>query len=378
MIINLVTDRFCLGGGLEHIFQIIKGMEEVDFRVYARPSYDNRPGESERVKQKFRELKNVILDEGGFGPETVLKNKPDIVHIHHLRPLFYFFRNPLKKYRIPVMFTVHGLHLHKYEFYPHHISDMVGNKIKYLLRFILERRLFGQVNRVIAVSRDDKHFMEHHYRLRNVTYLTNGINISDVRISDVSRSELRRSLGLPPDHFLFVTVARFNFQKAYDFMIKTLCLLTDFLKNRKIKFIFVGGGTELNRIKKMADNLRVSSYITFTGERSDARQYIKSADVFLLPSRWEGLPIVLLECGLFRVPVIVSDTYGNREIIKKNNGVLFKNLDSPALAEVIKKAVNGEYKWEQMTTNLDREVKQNYSIEKMLTGLREIYNSYST
>ena len=85
---------------------------------------------------------------------------------------------------------------------------------------------------------------------------------------------------------------------------------------------------------------------------------------------------MLLECGLLNVPVIASDTYGNREIIGVENGVLFENLSSQALINVIKKAVKGEYNWKRMVNNLNREVRECYSIEKMISGLSSMYRSF--
>lgn len=375
MIIHLVTDRFCLGGGIEHIYQIVKGIGQHNFRIFALASLKINAVESEKVREKFSKLKHVTLCDAGFDPATVLTDRPDLVHIHHLRPLFHFFRYPWNRYSIPLIFTAHGMHLHKYEFSTPKATNRVGNRVKYFLRFQLEKRLFARVNQVIAVSREDQNFMENRYGLRNVTYLTNGIDLADVSITDIKRDELRKSLKLPADHFLFVTVARFNFQKAYDFLIKTLYRLKDFLNNRRVKFILVGGGAELNAIKIMAEKLGVSSHIVFAGERSDARLYMQAADIFLLPSRWEGLPIVILECGLLNVPVIASDTYGNREILKANNGVLFRNLDSRALAEVIKNATQRKYPLEEMSKNLNCEVKQHYDIKTMLSGLERIYHS---
>ncbi len=377
MNVHMITDRFSMGGGAEHIFQVVKGIREIDFRIFAYPASSGHPAESERVMSKFKALNNVLLDDEGYVPGSVLQNKPDIIHFHHLLPLFHFYKNPFRQHKVPVIFTAHGLHIHKYEFSNQQWLQKASSRIKYILRFILEKYLLKQVDRIIAVSREDELFIQSEYQLNNVTYLTNGIAIDCLGISDsVSRTELRKSLNLPVDCFLFMTVARFNFQKAYDFLINTIGPIGGFLKENKVRFILVGGGAEFDRIQKMVVDLGLSSFVSFLGERTDSLKLIKAGDIFLLPSRWEGLPIVLLECGLLQVPVIASDTYGNREIIGQDNGILFKNLDGPELIKVIKKAVNREYDWDPLIKNLKREVQQNYSIEKMLAGLRAIYNSF--
>jgi len=377
VIVHLVTDQLTIGGGVEHIFQIVKNMKDVRFRIFAKTDSSlKKIPESQLVKEKFKNLDNVEIFDQSIKPEFILEKKPDIVHIHHLRPLFFFYRNLLSEYKVPVIYTVHGLHIHKYEFSNRGIYSRLKNRSKYLLRYNLEKRIFKRADRIIAVSKEDKSFMEECYALNNVSYLTNGIETPSAAILNQSREELRKDLNLPLDWFLFVTVARFNFQKGYDVLIRSLLLLKDFLEGKKIKFVLIGKGTEFNVIKNMAKKLSVSQYISFLGERHDSHKLIKAGNVFLLSSRWEGLPLVLLECGFLKVPVIASDTYGNREVLGKENGVMFPNLDVEGLAEVIRKVIRAEYDLEKLAENLNREVYRNYNIEKMISGLRQIYRSF--
>jgi glycosyltransferase involved in cell wall biosynthesis len=366
MRIHLVTDRFHLGGGLEHIYQVAKGLKEIQFGIFAKPGTNS-------AYEKFSNMKNVEICNQGYSPDIVMEKEPDLVHIHHLKPLAAFFKKPGKKYNIPIFYTAHGLHIRKYEFY-----GSISAKTKYFLRFQLEKRILPKAKRIIAVSREDKHFLEEKYRLKNVTYLTNGIDFSAIphdKGSGESKTLLRKELNLPEDDFLFITVARFDFQKGYDILIKAIAKIKDTLERTKTncRFVFVGDGSEFAGMKVLSQCLSVSPYILFLGGRTDVYDILKAGDVFLLPSRWEGLPIVLLETGLLNVPVIASDTYGNREVIKEGNGILFKNLDIEALAQVIMEVLQNKYDLAAFVKNLFQEIQINYSLEKMLSGLREIY-----
>jgi glycosyltransferase involved in cell wall biosynthesis len=370
MRIHLVTDQFNLGGGLEHIYQVAKGLKEIRFGIFAGPG-------SDPAYEKFSELKNVEICSKGYAPGIVMEKKPDLVHIHHLKPLAAFFKKPGKKYNIPILYTAHGLHIRKYEFY-----GSTGAKIKYFLRFQLEKRILPKARRIIAVSREDKDFLVEKYRLKNVIYLTNGIDFSVVPPgsgSGESKAVLRKKLGLPRDDFLFITAARFDFQKGYDILIKAVAKIKDTLERTKTacRFVLVGDGSEFEAMKVLSRGLSVSHYILFLGARTDVYDILGAGDVFLLPSRWEGLPIVLLETGLLKLPVIASDTYGNREVIKGGNGILFKNLDVDALAQVILEVLQNKYDLAGFAGNLYREIQTHYSLEKMLSGLREIYFHFS-
>ncbi|MGE5342771.1 MAG: glycosyltransferase family 4 protein [Candidatus Omnitrophota bacterium] len=367
--VHLVTDEFSLGGGIEHIYQLTRGLGDFHFKVFGEPGLG---------VAKFKNLGNVDIHDRGYHPSSVLKGNPDLIHIHHLKPLASFFKNPLKKYPVPIIYTAHGLHIHKYEF--HHT---VAASLKYFLRFQLEKRILPKTDRVIAVSLEDKDFLETYYRLNQVTYLTNGIDSTRLinRKIDEPWEDLRKRLGLPMECFIFVTVARFDFQKGYDILIKAISKIRHELDKspKRCLFVWVGDGETVEDMKRLSHRLSVSSYIRFVGARTDGFDFIRAGDVCILPSRWEGLPIVLLETGLLKIPVIASDTYGNREIIKKDMGILFKNQDEEELGRVILDVLLNRGDRDNMARwveNLYQEVELNYNLGKMLSGLRDIYRSY--
>jgi glycosyltransferase involved in cell wall biosynthesis len=368
MRIHLVTDRFEIGGGLEHIYQVARGIPGIRFGIFAHPG-------TSAALEKFERLNNVEIYPTGFTPDIVMQKKPGLVHIHHLRPLVSFFKNPFKRYGIPVIYTAHGLHIHKYEF-----QDTLKAKTAYFLRYRLEKRILRGPNRIIAVSREDKQFLEENYHLNTVTYLTNGIDFSRAAAAPSGpehRARLRKSLGTGGDEFLFITPARFDFQKGHDILIKAIARIKDLLDQRKprCRFIFAGDGPGMAAMKELSRQLSVSHHILFLGARTDVYELLNAGDACLLPSRWEGLPIVLLETGLLKVPAIASNTYGNREVIKKENGILFDNLDIDSLAHVLTRTLQDKYPLARFAGNLYNEIQTNYNLQKMLDGLEDLYHS---
>ena len=360
MLIHMVTDNFSTGGGLEHIFQIVRGMPTHDFRIFAKAG---------SALEKFSGLANVETSSRGYGPELVLKPKPDLVHIHHLLPLLAFYRNPLARYDVPIIYTAHGLHIHKYEFL-HGVLD----RLKYQLRFTLEKRLFARADQVIAVSRADRDFIRNRYGLDHVRYIPNGID--PARLEDAtSGNEPGRETRLQGPGLLFITVARFNFQKGYDVLLRAIALARGILEEKNARFLLVGDGETLPAMKIMAERLQINGLVSFPGTRTDVYGLMKSADVLVLPSRWEGLPIALLEAGLLRLPVIASDTFGNNELLAEGRGVLFSNENSRDLADKLAKTVRGEFELARRAESFYQTVKSDYSVAKMLAGLQDAYFS---
>ncbi len=379
MFIHMVTDRFEVGGGIEHIYQVVKGLKKFNFRIFGEPG---------NAIHMFDNLENVETFPIGYSPSNVLapgiQPQPDLVHIHQMRPMFSFARQTgAITHGIPVIFTAHGLHIHKYEFY-----GSLTSKLKYWARFFIEKRMLRKPGQILAVSREDQVFLEEKYGLSNVTYLTNGINFGGIREigQGLTKKEMRKKLDLPDADFLFTTVARFNFQKGYDILLPAIALLKDMLsasdknsKQRKAHFLFIGAGPEFGKMQQLAQALGISPYVSFLGEREreEVYQIVKASDVFLLPSRWEGLPIVLLETGLLSTPVLASATYGNREILSDDRGILFRNLDVADCAGKIGEIIQGKYDLEAYASALYQEVERNYNLDKMLTGLEKIYSSYN-
>ena len=351
MKIAMVLDKLSLGGGPEHVYQVCKGMPDIKFGVFAA-------GGSEY--SKFEALNNVTVFRNGYDKKQITSYKPDIVHLHHLRPLL-----KLRNLSIPVCFTVHGVHMHKYEFQKGIYASLTGR-----LRFLLEKRLYSKLKRMFFVSNDDMVFIKKLYGdIYPSTVVYNGMNVS---VPSIDKSdENKEKYGLTKNKTSFLIVARFDFMKAYDRLLSLISKLnTDTLS--KIHFDLIGDGELVEEMIFLAEKLGVKDYVTFHGKKENVLEYMLLADYFILGSRWEGLPLCIIEslsCGL---PVIGSDTYGIREVcgyFKENCRLVnFDNEDE------FLNLMNG---FEDFA--LSREVDENllnqyFGIEQMTKALRKSYD----
>ena len=99
----------------------------------------------------------------------------------------------------------------------------------------------------------------------------------------------------------------------------------------------IGAGFKLNQLKQYVKNQKLSAYVKFAGYRVNAQEYIQSSDLFVLSSKSEGLPNVLIEAQLQNVPILSSDCRtGPREILLNGKlGHLFKVDDYIELSQLI-------------------------------------------
>jgi len=146
-------------------------------------------------------------------------------------------------------------------------------------------------------------------------------------------SRVIAELGLR-GHIVLAALGRLENQKGFDILLEALPLLA---KSRpdlfeKIKCVIAGSGSLETDLRRLAAPL--GDKVVFAGFRNDVRDFLAAADVFILPSRAEGQPLVLLEAMAIGKPVLAADLPGVTEIVTDGaNGALFKSEDPAALAE---------------------------------------------
>jgi glycosyltransferase involved in cell wall biosynthesis len=361
MKIALLIDRFAIGGGLEHIYQITRYLSDFTFGIFAKGG---------DALDKFSKLPEVQLFPEGYSRQYLQIFQPDLLHVHHLRPLLELYKNPFRNPAVPVLYTLHGAHIRKYTF-----KKGLLHKPAYFIRYHLEKHLFKLADRVITVSQADFQLMRKLYELQNVIHIPNGLDRQKFwELGSIDKAEIRRKYQLPENKLLFLTVARFDYVKGHDVLLRAILSMRESVKDEKIQFILVGEGREYKRIQKFVKENSLEKYVVFLKKLYPLNEILAASDVFILPSRWEGMPLVLLEAGYFKLPVIVSSAEANREIIQDSeNGIIFRNQDSEHLARIILKVLEGQYNLPQLGERLYQDVLNKYDLVKSMDHLSRVY-----
>lgn len=143
--------------------------------------------------------------------------------------------------------------------------------------------------------------------IENKSYqvIKNGITTEKFVFDSQIRDEYRKKFNIT-DEFVLCNVGRFEFQKNHEFIVEIARLLNE--RNFNFKFILVGDGILKNEIVKKINDLMLSDKFSFLEKRNDIPQIMMASDLFVLPSLYEGLPVVLVEAQATGLGVIVSDT----------------------------------------------------------------------
>ena len=196
----------------------------------------------------------------------------------------------------------------------------------------LQARLrLSPVRRIIAVSREvQSRYRELGIPAAKLTVVSNGIRLpATVPLRDASlRAELLRGR---PD-FLVLTPARLHEQKGHAFLLAAACLVPD------VTFVLAGDGPLRGELERRARELGVAGRCVFLGQRDDVPALLAAADLFLLPSLYEGLPVSVLEAMAAGCPIVATAIGGTDEAVSDGEtGLLVPPGDPAALAAAIRR-----------------------------------------
>ena len=134
--------------------------------------------------------------------------------------------------------------------------------------------------------------------------LKNGVDLKKFAPSPQMRQEMRRRLGIADDEIVFGHVGRFSYQKNHQFLISVLKRAVE--RGAKVKLVAVGSGETMEEVKAACIASGLEERVIFVGNTANVCDYYSAMDVFLLPSRFEGLPIVGVEAQASGLPCIFS------------------------------------------------------------------------
>ncbi len=254
-----------------------KPLKEMGASIYKLPIYAKNPDECTR-------LRNEIIRTGNY----------DVVHSHMGMGAFRILRIAAK-YRVPKRIA----HSHiAYEPYP--FKTKIFNHVKRMLIRHYATDLF-------ACGRDAGSFMwgAGSMAAGRVKIMPNAIDTDLYRFCSTERECIRRELGIAHSTYVIGIVGRLSEQKNYPFLFQ---VYREVVKKRQdVILLVVGRGLEEDEIKAYARQLELEKYIRFLGVRNDVPRLLNAFDVFVLPSKYEGLPVVLVEAQANGVRELVSD-----------------------------------------------------------------------
>jgi len=158
------------------------------------------------------------------------------------------------------------------------------------------------------------------------------------RAPTVARTQTRQALGLGGDDTLLLTVARLSPQKGHAVLIEAAGAVLE--RHPSARFVLVGTGPEQDTLSASIAQAGLEPHVIMLGQRTDVPNLLAAADLFVLPSLFEGLPLALLEAMAAKVPAIATTAGGSIEAIGRDHPFLAAPGDAVSLSEAIGAALD--------------------------------------
>ncbi len=285
------------------------------------------------------------------------KIEPDIIHTH-LQVVFYFLIRKIFHKQNIIFHTIHN------------DASFDGN-IKYQF---LVRRFFYKRNLIIpiTISNESRTSYEKYYKLNNSELIYNGC-LKPTRTANFNKAKNQiESLKCNSNDLVFVHLSRFHeSQKQHSVLIKAFNKIRSDFKN--IILLIIGRDYETEEAMFLKEIAKEGIY--FLGEKNNVGDYLYLSDVFCLSSRFEGLPISLLEaisCGCIPICTPVG---GIKDIIQQDkNGYISSDISEESYYQEIKKYLMDPNKIKR--SDLIKYFSENYSINKCSSHHENVYFKY--
>lgn len=233
-------------------------------------------------------------------------------------------------------------------------------------------------DKVIAVSETvRREFIEQGTPENKIAVVYNGINL-DHSQPEKSAEEVRKEFNLTTQQRIIGQVGRLCSSKGQHILIKAAAVVIK--RFRRAFFIIVGGDLEekgeyREKLENLTEELGIKDHIIFTGYRSDILDLMKTFDIFVLPSRAEALPVVILEAMAAKKPVIVTGVGGNTEVvIDGKTGTLVPPENPSSLAEAIIHHLENPEASQDMGRRGYERVKRHFTRKRMVKQTFQIYD----
>lgn len=375
-----------IGGAESQVMLLASGMCSRGWRVTV-VALSGSGGEAARsLRDSGIDFVTLEMRKGVFDPRGWIRlhrwlasERPDVVHAHlpHAAWMARGARLCLRPHRLRGTLGNPASHAGSSSSSagfssPVFIDTLHSSSCGTLTRRLTYRATDWLADRVTAVSRSvaNTHLQAGMVARHRLSVVPNGVDVNRFRPDLSIRSSVRRSLGLGSE-FVWLAVGRLDEVKDYPTLLNAFSRLPE-----PAKLLIAGQGPMQDALATLTARLGIEHRVRFLGFQSDVRPFLQAADAFVLSSRWEGLPISLLEAGASGLPSVATDVPGTREVlVHGRTGLLTPPGATAALARTMTMLMQASVRERRSMGNLARmHVSEQFGIEAILDRWTEIYS----
>lgn len=349
----------------EHTLQLLNGFDRRLFTPYLACT----PQLAELIKPGLRpdvEVFHLTMDHltdvaGAAKLARVLqKREIQVLHSHTFRASL--FASPIGKLcRVPaILETSHGRELWR------------RGWIK--SRFFIDRFAARFVDYVIAVSEATARYLVEQKGLpaNKVVVIRGAANLKPFDPSRPAPEGLKRSLGFAENDPVLLVLARLEPQKGHRVLLEAMPLILRQHPNARL--VCLGDGTLRSELEDFVNGNSLANNVRFVGRQTDVAKWLAFADLTVLPSFYEGLPLAVIESFAAGRPVVATAVDGTSEVVLNGKtGLTVPPGDPARLAEAIAHTLTDPIGARKMAQAGRERVLREFGVEKMIESTQEMY-----
>jgi glycosyltransferase involved in cell wall biosynthesis len=344
---------------------------DADADTFSQLGYVVRPVQIDREISPIKNLKSLIQL-----VHLMRQQQYDLVHVH--TPIAAVLGRIAAKIAgvERIVYTAHGFPFH----------DLLSPQ-QYSIYFGIEKFCAQFTDLILTQSYEDLITAQQKNLCPadQVRHLNNGVDsqkFSRQWLSSSAQTNLRASLGIPPNALIVGTIGRLTRQKGFAYLVDAIAQLRPQFANLHLIII----GSELStdpepfqaELLAQVQRLNLQKHITFTGFRDDTPELLGLLDVFCLPTYFgEGLPRSILEAMAMGLPIVTTDIRGCREaVIPHQTGLIVPPKNSDALADALRQLLeNGSlrHRWAEASRQRVEDLyDERYVFERLAAWYQEL------
>lgn len=309
---NFIKGSTCSKETIEKLLKDLDKMEVGCYQVDFERKSTNIKADIKALNQLDKIVKGVALPVNGKKSDnSSIKKGKNYILIHSHSPIGGAVgRIIAKRNHIKIIYMAHGFHFYK-----------GAPRKNWLLYYPIEKELSRITDVLITINQEDYKRAKKEFKAKKIVYIPGvGIDVEKFQIDKNKGKMKREELGLKDRDIMLFSIGELNQNKNHQIVVKALGKIQKLHPELSyyLHYYIAGKGEEYNKLIDLAKEWKVNLHLL--GYRNDIAELLKAADIFLLPSKREGLNVGLMEAMASGLPCIVSDIRGNQDLIVEKKG----------------------------------------------------------
>ncbi|MEW8506253.1 MAG: glycosyltransferase [Candidatus Thiodiazotropha sp.] len=304
-------------------------------------------------------------------------NNFDVIHSHGYKPNILLGLIPKSIRKIPIISTKHG-YTSTVKFSKMHVYQLLDTfALKFVDRIVLVSRAMLESNEINNLPTDKIELIENGIDITHPEMIYEDQNkiINSHIEDDTIRHSLRKFCD---DSLLLTSIGRLSAEKGYDVLIQAVSILIN-EHHLKIKLLLIGDGIEKDNLLRLANELGIAENLFITGYIDNAKFLLPLADIYVISSHTEGLPITLLEAMSFSIPIIATKVGGIPYVIdNEREGLLVESAKPSEIADAVLRITKDKNLANGLIFNSASKLRSMFTSEVMAEKYTRVYNQVST